>query len=105
MAPTSRQADRLFARRVVQTRDSVRRHAVISVMGVDRFMTALAARPVQRDEFGRFYLIGPSAFVEVRDRVLGTDGVPLRHWISVPPHMAEGQVGWVERCQELDRAS
>jgi hypothetical protein len=100
LAPTPRLADRQIARRIARLGEPVPRYSAISALGVDRFMSALAPRPVQEDGFGRLYQIGPreapSAFVEVDDRVLGPDGKPLRHWISVPPHMATAReaVAW-----------
>jgi hypothetical protein len=55
---------------------------------------------VQEDAYGRLYQTGrsedPSVFVVVHDRVLGPDGTPLEHWISVPPHVATAReaVAW-----------
>lgn len=100
LAPIRAWADRLLARRIVGVREAARRHAAITAMGTDRFMVALGVRPVQEDAFGRLYQFGPreapSTFLEVRDQVLGVDGKPLRHWISVPPHMATAReaVAW-----------
>jgi hypothetical protein len=100
LAPTSRWADRLLADRVAEIREAARRHAAITAMGRDRFMAVLRPRLVQEDAFGQLYQIGPreapSAFVAVRDPVLGPDGSPLGHWISVPPHMATAReaVAW-----------
>jgi hypothetical protein len=92
LAPSALWADRLLAGRVAEIREAARRHAAITAMGTDRFMAVLRPRPVQEDAFGQLYQIGPrevpSAFVAVRDQVLGPDGTPLRHWISVPPHIA-----------------
>ncbi|MBV9251851.1 MAG: hypothetical protein JO227_21745 [Acetobacteraceae bacterium] len=93
-------ADRVLARRIAAERDAIRRHAAMTAMGIARFLAALGIRPVHTDEFGELYQIGPpenpSMFVAVRDRVLGPEGRPLQHWISVPPHMATAReaVAW-----------
>ena len=58
------------------------------------------ARPVHEDTYGRLFHVGrridPSAFVQVSDKVLDGSGRPLRHWLSVPPHVATAReaVAW-----------
>jgi hypothetical protein len=100
LAPTIRWADRLLARRVTKLTDPVQRYEAIRMMGTDRFMRALAPGPVHEDKYGRLYQVGPNespnVFVLVRDRVLGPGGMPLQHWISVPPHLATAReaVAW-----------
>ena len=64
----------------------------LRALGLRRVVAALRLKPVQEDGFGRLYQLGtpgePSAVVAVRDQVLDTEGLPLEHWIAVPPHIA-----------------
>jgi hypothetical protein len=61
-------------------------------MGMDRFMATARLRPVQKDEAGELYLVGPAvdplAFVRVSDASPGDDDTTRRHWLSVPPYVA-----------------
>jgi hypothetical protein len=108
LAPSPLWADRLLAGRVAEIREAARRHAAITAMGPDRFMAVLRPRLVQEDAFGQLYQIGPreapSAFVAVRDQVLGPDGTRLTHWISVPPHVATAReaVAWTFGMSEAE---
>lgn len=100
LAPTEWLADKLLARQVARMPDARARGTAIAAMGLDRFMGALAPKRVQQDASGCLFQVGhsedPSTFVEVLDRVVGPDGRPLRHWISVPPHMATAReaIAW-----------
>ncbi|WP_158044872.1 DUF6745 domain-containing protein [Skermanella pratensis] len=95
-----RAAEVLLARYIRRVPDAGRRTAAIQAMGTQRFMTAVRARPVQGDRFGRLYLVGrpedPSAFVEVMDATVSQDGIRQRYWCAVPPHMATAHeaVAW-----------
>jgi hypothetical protein len=100
LAPFDAVADQLLAHQVRKLADAAVRTPAIRAMGAGRFAAALRLRPVQEDASGRLYQIGrredPSVFVAVRDRVLGAGGVPLEHWISVPPYVATAReaVAW-----------
>jgi hypothetical protein len=52
-------ADRLLASYICKLLDAGLRHTAIRAMGMDRFMAAARLRPVQRDEAGELYLVGP----------------------------------------------
>lgn len=92
LAPTDAMADRLLARRLVRLPEAHRRTPAMQALGLARAATALHLRPVQEDAAGHLYQLGrhedPSLFVAVHDRVLGTDGASVEHWISVPPYVA-----------------
>jgi hypothetical protein len=79
-------------------------------MGMDRFMAAACLRPVQQDDVGELYLVGPPvdplAFVRAIDASPGSDGTTRLHWLSVPPHMATAReaVAWTFGLSEKEYA-
>lgn len=108
LAPTDAAADRLLARRLVRLPEACRRTPALQALGLSRVAVALRLRPVQEDAAGQLHQLGrredPSVFVAVRDRVLGADGSPVEHWISVPPHVATAReaVAWSFGLGEAD---
>lgn len=100
LAPTDAMADRLLARQLLRLPEAHRRTPALQALGLTRAAAALRPRPVQEDAAGRLYQLGrredPSTFVAVWDQVLGADGAPVEHWISVPPHVATAReaVAW-----------
>jgi len=97
LAPTDGLADWLLARRLRDLPDAPRRTPAIAALGPARVVAALRLRPVQADRRGRLYQVGPvadpSLFVAVWDAVLDSNGQPLEHWLSVPPHTATAAEG------------
>jgi hypothetical protein len=103
-------ADRLLASCICKLRDAGLRHAAIRAMGMDRFMAAARLRPVQQDDAGELYLVGPPAdplaFVRVIDASPDPDGATSLHWLSVPPHVATAReaVAWTFGLSEQEYA-
>jgi hypothetical protein len=103
-------ADRLLASCICKLRDAGLRHAAIRAMGMDRFIAAARLRPVQKDDAGELFLVGPSldplAFVRVSDASAGPDGATRLHWLSVPPHVATAReaVAWTFGLNEQEYA-
>jgi hypothetical protein len=52
-------ADRLLASYICKLQDAGLRHAAVRAMGMDRFVAAARLRPVQKDDAGQLYLVGP----------------------------------------------
>ena len=108
VVPSDRMADRLVARRLVRLPEAERRTPAIRALGVGRCVEALRLKPIHEDEYGRLYQFGlredPSVFVAVRDHVLDSNGVPLEHWITVPPHAATAReaVAWSFSMSEAE---
>jgi hypothetical protein len=100
LAPSDGAADWLLTHRLARLPEAERRTPALRALGIGRSVAALRLSPVHEDEYGQLYHLGrrddPSAFVAVRDRVLDTDGLPLEHWIAVPPHAATAReaVAW-----------
>jgi hypothetical protein len=59
LALSDRLADRLLADYIRDLPEATVRHAAIRAMGMDRFMAAARLRPVQKDDAGELYLVGP----------------------------------------------
>jgi hypothetical protein len=100
LAWSDRIADRLLARHIVRSEDSVLRQALVQAMGTGRFIAAARLAPVHTDETGALYLVGPArdplAYVRVEDATPGADGTRAEHWLRVPPHVATAReaVAW-----------
>ena len=100
LARSDRIADRLLARHVTRTDDSVLRQALVEAMGTGRVVAAARLAPVHADETGALYLIGPArdplAYVRVEDATPRPDGTRAQHWLRVPPHVASAReaVAW-----------
>jgi hypothetical protein len=103
-------ADRLLASYICKLQDAGLRHAAIRAMGMDRFVAAARLRPVQKDDAGQLYLVGPPvdplAFVRVIDASPGPDGATSLHWLSVPLHVATAReaVAWTFGLSEQEYA-
>jgi hypothetical protein len=109
-APSQAIADRFLARRILHVAEAAERTPAIQQMGVSRFARAAALKPVTADDVGELYRFGspedPSVFARVCDKVMGVDGNPLTHWISVPPHTASTReaVAWSFGMSEMEYA-
>jgi hypothetical protein len=104
------QAERLLASYICKLPDAGLRHAAIRAMGLDRFVAAARLRPVQKDDAGELYLVGPPvdplAFVRVTDASPGPDSTARLHWLSVPSHVATAReaVAWTFGLSEQEYA-
>jgi hypothetical protein len=96
LAGSDHLADRILARAVVRVEDRVIRHALIRALGIERFVEAGRISPVQTDQAGALYVIGPAqdplAFVRVEADPDGP-AAARAHWLSVPSHVASAREG------------